>query len=291
MKKTLRIFSLIIAIGAIFQMQSVKADNYAVNLPGNAVTSANTSSYIKIDGAKIKTKVTSLPFTVEMAFKPSAFNAYGGLWSDRSSGTATTLQYNNTTNSIRVDYAGTPTILTPASAVTVLNAWNHVALVITSTSIKLVLNGVTYQRTGMNNTVIPFAGRSYIGQDSASTSTLNRTVTGQFDEIRFWNTARTDAELNANKFKPLVGNEAGLVAYYNFDNQTTSDGTANAINAFSPTVALVYKDLTTDATMISSADATGINFSQGVLGVDFAAGTTTYTAYVPPTATNTVNVT
>jgi len=291
MKKHLRFFGLMIACFALFQAQSVKASvNYAATLPGNSVTTANTTSFIRLDGAKLKAKITSLPFTIEMAFKPTAYNNYGGLWSDRSSGTSNTIQYGTGVNYLRVDYNGTNVFL-PLSAVPVLNAWNHVALVVTSTSLKLVLNGVSYERTGMTNTTVPFSGSSFIGQDSATATTLNRTVAGQFDEIRFWNTARTDAELNANKFKSLTGTETGLVAYYNFDGQNTNDVTSNAINAFQPATALTFNNLSTDASIKSSADLSGINFSQGVLGADFAAATTTYTAYVPPTSTNTTVVT
>ena len=289
MKKLLRSISLMIAFCAIFQTQSVTAVNYAAILPGNAVTTANTTSFIRIDGSKIKTKITSLPFTVEMAFKPTALTNYGGLWSDRSTGASNIIQFANGAPNLRVDYNGV-NVLSPLSAVPVLNAWNHVALIVTSTSVKLVLNGVSYTRTGMINTTLPFSGKSFIGQDSASTATLNRTVTGQFDEVRFWNTARTDAELNANKFTPLTGTETGLAAYFNFDGQNTTDGTSNGISAVGP-AALAFNNLSTDASIISSADLSGINFSQGVLGADFAAATTTYTAYVPPTSTNTTVVT
>jgi hypothetical protein len=288
MKKLLRSISLMIAFCAIFQTQTVKAANFAAILPGNTVTTANTSSFIRIDGSKIKTKITSLPFTVEMAFKPTALTNYGGLWSDRSTGFSNIIQFANGAPNLRVDYNGV-NVLSPLSAVPVLNAWNHVALIVTSTSVKLVLNGVSYSRTGMINTTLPFSGKSFIGQDSASTATLNRTVTGQFDEVRFWNTARTDAELNANKFTPLTGTETGLAAYFNFDGQNTTDGTSNGVSAVGPAT-LAFNNLSTDASIISNADLSGINFSQGVLGADFLAATTTYTAYVPPTSANTTVV-
>lgn len=60
---------------------------------------------------------------------------------------------------------------------------------------------------------------------------------GQLDEVRIWNTMRTQTEINANMNQEMVGNESGLVAYYNFnqglpdgDNSfltTTLDGTSN----------------------------------------------------------------
>lgn len=46
---------------------------------------------------------------------------------------------------------------------------------------------------------------------------------GTMDELRIWNVQRTQAELQANMFTELVGNEAGLLTYYNF-NQGTAGG-------------------------------------------------------------------
>jgi len=40
---------------------------------------------------------------------------------------------------------------------------------------------------------------------------------GQIDEFRVWNVARTQTQIQSNLHKTLVGNEANLVAYYNFD--------------------------------------------------------------------------
>jgi hypothetical protein len=40
---------------------------------------------------------------------------------------------------------------------------------------------------------------------------------GVIDEVRVWNVVRTAAQLDANKNRRLAGNEAGLVAYWRFD--------------------------------------------------------------------------
>jgi hypothetical protein len=40
---------------------------------------------------------------------------------------------------------------------------------------------------------------------------------GQLDEVRLWNICRTQADLQASLFTPLLGNETGLVFYENFD--------------------------------------------------------------------------
>jgi Concanavalin A-like lectin/glucanases superfamily/Secretion system C-terminal sorting domain/Protein of unknown function (DUF1573) len=40
---------------------------------------------------------------------------------------------------------------------------------------------------------------------------------GNIDEVRFWNVERTEAQINASRNCALNGSEAGLIAYYNFN--------------------------------------------------------------------------
>ncbi len=51
----------------------------------------------------------------------------------------------------------------------------------------------------------------YIG----NTSTNTRTFDGNIYELRFWSDIRTGSEIKDNKDKHLIGNEPGLIAYYN----------------------------------------------------------------------------
>jgi hypothetical protein len=227
MKKHLRLFSLIIACFAIFQTQAV---NYAAYLPGVATgATSNTVSYIQIPDLPI----TSLPFTMEMMVKPEVLNSYGGFWTDRTSTVATNLQYGSNVAYLRLDYGNVTdhaTVPDKGYAVPLINQWNHIALVVTATEIKIYLNGTLYKKSAMTNTALPSNGVTYIGWDNAAT-TFNRTIKGQFDEIRFWNYERSAADLAANKTTTLTGTESGLIAYYNFDNQNANDLTTNALNA------------------------------------------------------------
>ena len=50
---------------------------------------------------------------------------------------------------------------------------------------------------------------------------------GEIDEVRIWNIARTEAEIKANMNSNLTGKENGLVGYWNFDDGTAQDLTAN----------------------------------------------------------------
>ena len=90
-------------------------------------------------------------------------------------------------------------------------AWHHVAATFDGTNLKAYLDGVqigTNQAKTFNTTGTPFS----IGYRGVANS---ENFQGDIDEVRVWNVARTAAQLGSNC--PLMGNEAGLVAYYRFD--------------------------------------------------------------------------
>ena len=62
----------------------------------------------------------------------------------------------------------------------------------------------------------------YIGSEQAKAdpNAKDNGFTGKMDEVRIWNVARTAAELSENYKLILKGTEAGLVAYYHFDEGT-----------------------------------------------------------------------
>jgi hypothetical protein len=99
--------------------------------------------------------------------------------------------------------------------------WNHIAVVYINKRPRLYVNGINAKDglTSQQNNVFPGAtiGGSAYGWYS-----------GDLDEFRIWNTTRTQAQIRANMCVKLVGNEAGLVRYYRFDDglgATTVDAT------------------------------------------------------------------
>ncbi|MBI5384179.1 MAG: VCBS repeat-containing protein [Verrucomicrobia bacterium] len=113
------------------------------------------------------------------------------------------------------------------------NQWSHVAYTRTGTGSSthtLYVNGVAQvlisdaDYTFTNNTSDKVIGAGTSG---------GQFFPGQIDEVRVWNTARTQDQIRDAMHKTLSGDETGLVAYYRFDHAsgaTLADLTTNANN-------------------------------------------------------------
>ncbi len=115
----------------------------------------------------------------------------------------------------------------------VLNVWYHTAITINGSNIKMYVNGRLYINTSLTNSYA-LTGTEIL--TLASDYWLTTFANIKMDEVRVWDTERTEAEIKANMFKELTGNETGLLSYYKMsdgsgsslsDNQTagTYDGT------------------------------------------------------------------
>ncbi|UTW60781.1 hypothetical protein KFE98_12090 [bacterium SCSIO 12741] len=103
----------------------------------------------------------------------------------------------------------------------VLNEWQHIAAVKNGTLITLYRNGQVLTTGNIARDSIVYTGTPefYLGQRTPSeTSYFAGLFEGKMDEVRVWNHARTQSEIQAKLNCELVGNECGLVAYYAFEN-------------------------------------------------------------------------
>lgn len=92
------------------------------------------------------------------------------------------------------------------------NGWHHLALVWNGTQTRWYWNGVAIgnPRSASGINVSPVNHR--IGARPGG-----EFFHGYMDEVRVWNVARSAAEITANYQRELNGDEAGLVAYWNFE--------------------------------------------------------------------------
>lgn len=98
------------------------------------------------------------------------------------------------------------------------NTWQHIALTWDGTTLRFYINGS--QVGTATPTISSSNGNFILGQSTTGTQNLN----AQLDEVRIWNDVRCQPEIAAAKDCELVGNEANLVHYYNF-NQGIKAGT------------------------------------------------------------------
>jgi len=52
--------------------------------------------------------------------------------------------------------------------------------------------------------------------------TVDRFFRGEMDEVRIWSMSRTDDQIQSSQYQPLIGDEQGLLAYYNFETISTN---------------------------------------------------------------------
>lgn len=109
------------------------------------------------------------------------------------------------------------------------NNWHHFALVMQrATSITAFVDG-NQQNTTITPDFKQFGGdKIWLGargyQTLVGTETIDRNYNGFFDEVRIWNSSRTQEQINRDRVNRLSGTETGLVFYLPFETYTLSLG-------------------------------------------------------------------
>lgn len=114
--------------------------------------------------------------------------------------------------------------------------WHHIACVWKSNTavngFQTYVDGVLTNYRGSANVTLPAIdfdnGGSWLG--AINVTEPGELLSGTLDEVRIWNTARTETEIRRNMYKELIGNETNLVAYYSLNETsgtTAIDETSN----------------------------------------------------------------
>jgi hypothetical protein len=104
--------------------------------------------------------------------------------------------------------------------------WYHIAAVMKASTTEFFVNGTSIGST--NNTINQNITNTKLCLGSSSPLATYEAFRGEIDEVRIWNTARTAAQISANKSVAVAANSAGLVAYYPIDQNITDFGNAKA---------------------------------------------------------------
>ena len=112
---------------------------------------------------------------------------------------------------------------TTAANTVVPGQWYHLTYTYDGTTITIYVNGVkkaTANVTGAPRPTIIAAGsptRLGMSRNSEWTATYLRSMHGNLKDVRFWNRALSEAEVNSYMDKTLTNAEPGLIAYWPFD--------------------------------------------------------------------------
>ena len=109
-------------------------------------------------------------------------------------------------------------------------SWHHIAVVYDGTDKKIYIDGsldATSANAHSGNNLGTGTTRYGILGDGSEASAFNGSKNsiyydGEMDEIRIWNIARTQTQINDNKNVCLVGNETGLEVYYRMSDESGS---------------------------------------------------------------------
>lgn len=202
-----------LATGAI---TSTTTMNVYSGVPGSntALDFDNTDDYVDVAGID----VSNSSFTIEAWAKRNSSGTYDMILTQGAAVTDQGLHFGfRNTNEFTFAFWGDD--LNSSSPYTD-NNWHHWAATYDATTNeqKLYMDGslidsrtATGDYTGSGNIYI---GNSIIGGSN--------TFDGPIQDLRIWNTVRTQTEIQDNRYDCLVGNEAGLVAYYKFQDGTGS---------------------------------------------------------------------
>lgn len=96
------------------------------------------------------------------------------------------------------------------------SSWNHIAATYDGTEMKVYLNGVLDASRTLTGAISASDRPLYIGGDPTEPAFLP----GQISDVRLWEVALTEPEIQAGMFDRLTGGEARLVAYWRMDEGT-----------------------------------------------------------------------
>lgn len=110
------------------------------------------------------------------------------------------------------------------SAAMPLNQWTHVAVRWTAAThaVACYFNGVLQTSSGGGTSSTGTSGLMTLGTRPGGAQYF----LGAMDEVRIWNTARTQCEIQGNMNRHFIGPQTNLVAYYDFDHGVASGNNA-----------------------------------------------------------------
>jgi gliding motility-associated-like protein len=101
---------------------------------------------------------------------------------------------------------------------TVQNTWYHAAATYDGSIIKYYINGCLINSIPASGNLVTNDFLTGIGMQSQNPTATTENFRGNIDEVRIWNVARTEQEIQLNMNFLIPTTQPGLLAYYKFNN-------------------------------------------------------------------------
>jgi len=204
---------------------------------GNALTFNGSSNYVSVPST-VNSAIAVNNITIEgWFFITSTFNLTGlvteALGSDNNVKFGITSEVVSGAQKIYAGFInnGTSTSVTSSENLP-MNTWTHIAATYDGASLKVYVNG-TLAGTVANTSALPSGVDAWYFGKAASGSNL---FPGTMDEIRIWNVARNQSDINTNKNTVISTSTSGLVGYYKLDEDSGSSAADATGNGYMGTV-------------------------------------------------------
>lgn len=109
------------------------------------------------------------------------------------------------------------------------NSWHHIAATYDGSYMKIFIDGVLSGSMISGSVSATANSQKILIGARLSSNTVANNFNGTMDDLRIWNVARSQAQIQAAMNYELSGSESGLVAYYTF-NQGLASGNNTAIS-------------------------------------------------------------
>jgi hypothetical protein len=186
------------------------------NFPGTALNFDGTNDYVSCGNAS-SLNITGA-ITVEAWINADTWNAnsWGGtiVGKDNTNSTGYVLRCGNNGMLSFVIGIGGAWHEALSGAVMQAGRWNCVAGVFDGTTLSVYVNGVLSGQHSVTSTIGISTQSLLIG---SSPGYPTRYFDGKIDEVRIWNTARTQSQIQGDMYNTLAGAETGLVNYWQFN--------------------------------------------------------------------------
>lgn len=208
--------------------QPLAADN--CHQPGNSLDFDGSNDYVEMpNSSSLNSYVGTGELTIEFWVKPTSVSGNNTVIAHRNNGNSTGLVFemigsNKLACYVRAGgWKAIALYLTP-------NTWQHIAVVMDANSgMKGYINGVLASSKAFNSAFNQSNDVWRIGRNSQSNDP--RYFKGGLDEMRIWNTLRSESDIRAKMNMELSGSESGLVAYYDMNHGTANgNNTSPAVN-------------------------------------------------------------